>query len=460
MQRIEINQENTIFVILSFEGPDVYSQAGGLGVRVTNLAQTLARDKYSTHLFFVGDPKMPGEERRLGGKLILHRWCQWISAYHPLGCYQGEQGKLADYTQSIPPFLIENIIQPAALQKKLVVVLAEEWQTAATMIRLHTELMHQNLRNWVVAFWNANNTYGFEHIDFKKLAQSCTITTVSRFMKHEMWPLGLDPVVIPNGIPKRLLEPVNFDLAARIRRSFQSNLVLAKIARWDPDKRWNMAIEAVAGLKAKGFNIKLIARGGMEGYGNEVLRNACSLGLAVKVIYADGQSMEDFVSAIENSSRAADVLNLKFYCPQALLRPIYYAADAVLANSGREPFGLVGLETMAAGGVAFTGSTGEDYAVPFHNAIVLETSNPREIESFVTYLYYRPEESARLRQAGKITAAQFTWEQVVENLIQRLEFQAGVQIALTAAPSTSIVIPGLPLSLPETEPAIPLDRQV
>jgi glycosyltransferase involved in cell wall biosynthesis len=459
MQHIKINPENTIFVILSFEGPDVYSQAGGLGVRVTNLAQTLARDKYSTQLFFIGDPGMPGEEKRLSGKLILHRWCQWISAYHPGGCYQGEPGKIADYVKSIPPYLIENIIQPAALQKKLVVVLAEEWQTAATIIRLHTELIQQNLRNQVVAFWNANNTYGFEHIDFKQLAHSCTITTVSRFMKHAMWPLGLDPVVIPNGIPRRLLEPVNFDLANRIRKCFQANLVLAKIARWDPDKRWNMAIEAVAGLKAKGLKVKLIARGGMEGYGNEVLQNARSLGLIVKDVYADGQSMDDFVSAIEKSAPVSDVLNLKFYCPQALLRPIYYAADAVLANSGREPFGLVGLETMAAGGVAFTGSTGEDYAVPFYNAVVLETSNPREIESFVTYLYYRPEESARLRQAGKITAAQFTWEQVMENLIQRLEFQAGVQTALTALPATSTTIPGLRLSLPETEPVISLDQQ-
>jgi hypothetical protein len=40
------------------------------------------------------------------------------------------------------------------------------------------------------------------------------------------------------------------------------------------------------------------------------------------------------------------------------------SADAVFANSGHEPFGLVGLETMAAGGVACTGCSGEDYAIP------------------------------------------------------------------------------------------------
>ena len=59
---------------------------------------------------------------------------------------------------------------------------------------------------------------------------------------------------------------------------------------------------------------------------------------------------------------------------------MYYtvlSADAVLANSGHEPFGLVGLEVMAAGGIAFTGSTGEDYVLSFENAIALETEDHR-----------------------------------------------------------------------------------
>ncbi|HEX7476043.1 MAG TPA: glycosyltransferase [Dehalococcoidales bacterium] len=427
MREFEINQDNAIFVVLCFEGPDVYAQAGGLGVRVTNLVQTLARAEYPTHLFFIGDPKMKGEETQLGGKLILHRWCQWISANHPLGCYQGEKDKLADYAKSIPPYLIEKIIKPAAVQNKLVVVLAEEWQTAGVIIRMHDALVKQNLRNNVVAFWNANNTYGFEKIDFKQLARSSTITTVSRYMKHIMWQSGVNAVVIPNGIPRRLLDPLDCNLSVRIRKSLKADLVLAKIARWDPDKRWNMAMEAVAGLKTRGFATKLIARGGMEGYGEEVLDHARSLGLKVKDVNTDNRSLEGFITAIENNSREGDVLNLKFYCPQDFLRQIYYTADAVLANSGREPFGLVGLETMAAGGVAFTGSTGEEYAVPFYNAIVLETANPKEIESYVTYLYNHPDESLRLRTAGRLTASQFTWEQVIENLIQRLGFQAGVQ---------------------------------
>jgi hypothetical protein len=71
--------------------------AGGLGVRVTHLSQTLAKEGFTTHLFFIGDPYLKGEETGWGGKLILHRWCQWISQYYPSGVYQGENEKIFDF---------------------------------------------------------------------------------------------------------------------------------------------------------------------------------------------------------------------------------------------------------------------------------------------------------------------------------------------------------------------------
>ena len=66
------------FVHLSFEGPDRYSSAGGLGVRVTHLARALARRGHRVDLYFVGDPDQPGVETVDG--VTLHRWCQAISA--------------------------------------------------------------------------------------------------------------------------------------------------------------------------------------------------------------------------------------------------------------------------------------------------------------------------------------------------------------------------------------------
>ncbi len=218
MGRTEITADNTVFVLLSFEGPDSYSMAGGLGVRVTNLSQTLAREGFTTHLFFIGDPHLKGEEISRGGKLILHRWCQWISAYYPAGVYQGEYQKLQDYTESIPPYLLEHILKPAFKEDKIVVIMAEEWHTAEVICKLNSLLHSHHLRDRVILFWNANNTFGFEHINFKSLAKACTFTTVSRFMKHAMWRMGLNPMVIPNGIPRSLLNRVDPSLSAKLRK--------------------------------------------------------------------------------------------------------------------------------------------------------------------------------------------------------------------------------------------------
>ena len=87
-----LDPRNTVFVLLSFEGPDIYSQAGGLGVRVKGLSRTLARMGYLTYLYFCGDPDLASEEAQEGGRLQLRRWCQWISAQHRGGVYDGEEG--------------------------------------------------------------------------------------------------------------------------------------------------------------------------------------------------------------------------------------------------------------------------------------------------------------------------------------------------------------------------------
>ena len=80
------------FHILSFEGHDPYACAGGLASRINGLVRTLAEVGFETHLWFVGDPQLSGHETQ--GQLHLHRWCQWISQYHPGGVYDGEEGSV------------------------------------------------------------------------------------------------------------------------------------------------------------------------------------------------------------------------------------------------------------------------------------------------------------------------------------------------------------------------------
>jgi hypothetical protein len=142
--------------LLSFEGPDAYAQAGGIASRVTGPAQTIAEAGFATHLWFVGNPTLPGHETR--GQLSLHRWCQWISQCHPAGVYDGEEGKQADYAASLPPFLLREVLFPYLHQGGRAVILAEEWHTVHAVLHLDWLLRNVGLRERVTVLWNANNT--------------------------------------------------------------------------------------------------------------------------------------------------------------------------------------------------------------------------------------------------------------------------------------------------------------
>lgn len=425
-----ISPDNTLFVMLCFEGPDVYSTAGGLGTRVAELSEALANQGYTTHLIYIGDPWLPAIETRLDGRLILKRWSQWVSKYYPNGVYDGEEQKLYDYNESVPYHIYTEIARPAVAEGKIIVIMGEDWHTAEAMCRT-SDLMHWfGIRQKVLMLWNLNSLMSLHRIDWKRLDFVTTLCTVSKYMKHKMWGYGVNPLVIPNGIPTRHLTPVDEEKARRLREiALQHDprrMFLFKIGRFDPDKRWMMAIEAVARLKHSGHPVTLFVRGGIEPHGADVLRHAYNIGLTIRDVTAHRPDLNECL-AVMAQAEPADVYNLRFFLPEEFVRTIYCAADATLANSGHEPFGLVALEVMAAQGIAVTGSTGEDYAISLENAIVTETDDPDEIVGYLLYLRRHPEEQERIRKASRATAEQFLWDQVIENLLSKLEFLARKQ---------------------------------
>jgi glycosyltransferase involved in cell wall biosynthesis len=417
--------ERTVFVLLSFEGPDLYSQAGGLGVRMKGLSRSLATLGYDTHLYFVGDPDLPGEEIQEGGKLHYRRWCQWISAQHRGGVYDGEEGKIRDWNSSLPAGVIDEVIVPAADAGNSVVVLGEEWHTSWSMSLVSNNLYRRGLRDRVVMLWNANNTYGFHRIDWPALTLATTITTVSRYMKFTMWNSGHNPVVIPNGIPRSAIADADPAAVVAIRAAADADHLCFKIGRFDPDKRWLMAVSAMAYLKRRGQRVKLMMRGGREAHGGEVIDHARQQGLVV--VDAPTPSDPLGLASLLRQNPEADVINFTSFVTDPIVMLIYAACDAVLANSGHEPFGLVGLEVMAAGGLAVTGSTGEDYAEAYRNALVLETSDPVELVTGLGLLKERPKLAASMRRRGRATARTYVWEKVIDELLLRTEFAAAQQ---------------------------------
>jgi glycosyltransferase involved in cell wall biosynthesis len=413
------------FVLLSFEGPDRYAHAGGLGSRVSELATALAGMGFETHLFFVGDPELPGLEAREDGRLMLHRWCRWISHFHPHGVYDGEEGKLSDWERSLPPWLEKELLEPKVAEGGSVVIMAEEWHTVGSVLALHEILVRRGWQDRVHILWNANNTFSFHRVNWEELKQAATITTVSRYMKHLMWRLGVDPWVIPNGIQEDWFQPQNCHDQIYLSSLLRNRLSLVKVARWDPDKRWDMAVDAVTELKRLGLQPLLLARGGLEEHQLEVLARAQRQGLGVASVHWEEPKVACLVEAIRPALNA-DVINLQGYLSQVQRKALFHAADVVLANSGVEPFGLVGLETMAVGGVAFVGCTGEDYVIPGYDAFAIQSDDPQEIVHHVLRLQRYRAKALQVRQDARHSAQHYTWPTVIRRVLLPVLEQLGV----------------------------------
>jgi glycosyltransferase involved in cell wall biosynthesis len=391
-------------------------------VRVTGLAQSLADLGFETHIFFVGDPALAPVDRLCDDRLVLHRWSQWISRNCAGGVYDAEAAKIQDFTRSLPPFLFDQLIVPVLASGRMPVLLFEEWQTTEAVSGLHRLLVAAGLRDRVPIAWNANHCYGFDRIDWLRLGAAATITTVSRHMRSILRSCGVDARVIPNGIPRAALRPVPRQGVAAVRSALAGRPnagAFFKMARWEREKGWTQALDAVSRLRSREKPLTLIARsGGPTGRGGELRREAEQRGLRT----ASFDSERAFLAGLGETMRSeVDVVNLSFGVSPSLGRTLYAAADGVLANSVSEPFGLVGLEAMAAGGIAYTGGTGEDYAVAGRNAVVLETLDPGEIVARWTEMASSPESMARLRRSARKTAQEYEWPVITGLLIESLE---------------------------------------
>jgi len=401
--------------LVAFEGPDRYSFVGGLATRMNDLAEALVDRGYDVRHLFVGDPDLPHVEERLGGRLTLVRWGQWISAYHPKDVYDGEDGKWRDFSRTVPRHLVDEVIVPAAERGRRTVVLFEDWQTADAAIGTALLLGVRERRGAASLFWNANNTYGLGAIDLVTLERAATVTTVSRFMRAALAAEDVDAAVLPNGIAERWLRPVPLEDVRAMRAAFGDRPTLVKVARFDRDKRWDWAVDAIAAMRATGQRPRFVMRGSRADYADTVWRQVRDRGLVVEPLRLEADApTADVAAAIGRST--GDIVFLDFFVSEPALRALYATADGVLANSEKEPFGLVGLEVMACAGIAYVGRTGEDYAIPYGNAVVVQTDDPRELATHLSYVRERPGLAERIRAEGQATAERFAWPRIIEAL--------------------------------------------
>src|SRR6185503_1784920 len=260
-------------------------------------------------------------------------------AYHPKDVYDGEDGKYSDFSRTVPPHLAD-LASEAERRGERTVMLFEDWQTAAAAIGAATICRARGVH--APMFWNANNTYGFGRVDFPVLRRLVSITTISRYMRMELQKVEVEAAILPNGIADRWLKPVPPADPAALRAAFGERPTFVKVARFDPDKRWLWAIDAVAAMRDAGMRPRFIMRGSRSDYADVIGARIRARGLNVdRLALPPAATPQDLAAAIATTS--GEVVFLDFFIAERTLRALYAAGDGVLANSEKEPFGLVGL---------------------------------------------------------------------------------------------------------------------
>jgi glycosyltransferase involved in cell wall biosynthesis len=276
--------------------------------------------------------------------------------------------------------------------------------------------------------WNANNTYGFDRVRWSALKDAATITTVSRYMKYLMQAAGVSAIAVPNGIDESWLDPLEDSAVKPLEAAVRGKMTITKVARWDAEKRWDYAVDSVALMKQMGMSPLFLARGGAPERGTEVMTRMTEKGLSFEKVRWDSSDTESLTKAVLPSI-GADVVLLESMLQEQQLKLLYKVSDAVLANSTVEPFGLVGLETMAAGGIAAVGATGEEYATNGYDAISLQTDDVREFVRYVARLKNYGGAQRAMRSEARKSAARYTWRAVIERalfpFIREVGFEVG-----------------------------------
>jgi glycosyltransferase involved in cell wall biosynthesis len=137
-----------------------------------------------------------------------------------------------------------------------------------------------------------------------------------------------------------------------------------------------------------------------------------------------GPGPSGLLEALEHTAEV-DVVSLSSPLSASACRLLFRGTFAVLADSVHEPFGLVGLEAMAVRGLVCTGGTGEDYAEPGRNVLVLRDADARATACLLSHVRQWPDAISTLTDRAVQTARDYAWPRVIEGRLIATSEAAG-----------------------------------
>jgi glycogen(starch) synthase len=216
---------------------------------------------------------------------------------------------------------------------------------------------------------------------YRSAAQICC----SRFMMRELLE-GLDPNnvhLVPNGVDPRVWEPR--DAVAR------EPLVLAW-GRVQYEKGFQVLAQAMSQLRGRVPGIRCVIAG-------------------------RGSYLPELQSQVDIEG-VSDLVNLAGFVPDDELRSLLHRAGCVVIPSLYEPFGIVALESLAAGAPTVAARTGglAEIIEGTDAALLFEPGNARGLAEAIERVLTDPALADRLQRAGRdVLSRRFSWDAIAQS---------------------------------------------
>jgi D-inositol-3-phosphate glycosyltransferase len=211
--------------------------------------------------------------------------------------------------------------------------------------------------------------------------------------------------IVPPGVDHAFFGPGHRPQARRALGLPLDGRLLLFVGRIQPLKRADVAIEALAELRAGthakgGESYRLVVVGGPSGpHGEKSLQGLLDV--------ADARGVREFVHFIEPQ-------------PHELLSSYYRAADVCLVPSRSESFGLVALESAACGTPVVASAVGglTTLVDDGHTGFLVDEPDPRAYAAAVRRVFEQPLGPERLSTASVLRARLYTWRAAAATLVE------------------------------------------
>jgi D-inositol-3-phosphate glycosyltransferase len=207
--------------------------------------------------------------------------------------------------------------------------------------------------------------------------------------------------IVPLGVDHAFFGPGHRPQARRALGLPLDGRLLLFVGRIQPLKRADVAIEALAELRAGGGEpYRLVVVGGPSGpHGEKSLESLHDV--------ADARGVREFVHFIEPQ-------------PHELLSSYYRAADVCLVPSRSESFGLVALEAAACGTPVVASAVGglTTLVDDGHTGFLVDQPDPRAYAAAVRRVFDAPLGPERLSTASVLRARLYTWRAAAATLVE------------------------------------------